>query len=182
MASGTSPSIAALATGGYETAYQGSNNHLMEAGTTITWDADLGMMAGTNPAIAASPAGGFQVAFQANTGYLYEQTMATGGVWQPYQVATPTSPAITALSGGGYETAFQGTNGHLMEVGSVISWDADLGMLTQTSPSITAIPGNTFEVAFEANTGYLYTQTMASGGISTFLGMAGTSTSPAIAD
>jgi len=182
MASGTSPSITALATGGYETAFQGSNGHLMEAGTTITWDADLGMRSGTSPAIASSASGTFQVAFQANTGYLYEQTMATGGVMQAYQMASSTSPAIAALSGGGYETAFQGTNGHLMEVGSIINWDADLGMMGSTNPGITGIPGNTFEVAFQANTGYLYTQTMAAGGLSTFVGMAGSNTSPAIAD
>jgi Peptidase A4 family len=181
MASGTSPSIAALATGGYETAFQGSNGHLMEAGTTITWDAELGMMAGTSPAIAASPAGGFQAAFQANTGYLYEQNLTTGGLNQNYLMAKPTSPAIAALSGGGYETAIQGSNGHLQEIGAAITWDADLGMLTETSPSITAIPGNTFEVAFEANTGYLYTQNLTTGGVTQGYGMAGTSTSPAIA-
>jgi hypothetical protein len=177
--SGTSPSITALAGGGWEEAYQSQNGLLVVIGTDFSFNSQLGMLSGTSPSIAASPNGGFQVAFQANTGTLWYFTPQSGGASQGYSMASGTSPSITALAGGGYETAFQASTGLLWEVGTYSNFNTELGMRGGTSPSISPMPNVVFEVAFQANTSTLWTQNLAVGGVSQGLGMTGGS-SPAI--
>ena len=65
MAGGTSPSIAGLAHGGYEAAFQANTGILWVTGSAGTIDTGLGMAPGTSPGIAALAGGGYEVAFQA---------------------------------------------------------------------------------------------------------------------
>jgi uncharacterized repeat protein (TIGR01451 family) len=146
MKSGTSPSGAALASGGYEIAFQASDGDLgITQGTPGVWtDTGLGMMAGTSPSIAALPSGGYEIAFQANTGHL-DVTPGTPGVWTDTGLGmmAGTSPTIAALASGGYEIAFQANTGDLgVTPGTPGVWtDTGLGMKSGTSPTI-AWPAN----------------------------------------
>ena len=70
MRAGTSPSIAALSTGGYEMAFQANTGSLWSVGSDQHGSWGYGMMAGTSPSIAALSTGGYEMAFQANTGSL----------------------------------------------------------------------------------------------------------------
>jgi hypothetical protein len=70
MYAGTSPSITALASGGFQVAFQANTTDLWTVGDAGDQDWKLGMMPGTNPAIAASGSS-FEVRFQANTGSLW---------------------------------------------------------------------------------------------------------------
>jgi surface antigen len=93
MASGTSPSVAALAGGGYEVAFQTNTGGLVTVGSAGSVNWQQGLASGTSPSIAALPGGGYQVAFQTNTGGLV--TMGTAGStnWQQ-GMAVGTNPAI----------------------------------------------------------------------------------------
>jgi hypothetical protein len=71
MAAGTSPSIATLTDGTYETAFHAQDGTLWTVGSE-NGSTNQGMYGGTSPSIAASPAGGWEAAFQANTGVLIE--------------------------------------------------------------------------------------------------------------
>jgi hypothetical protein len=185
MMAGTSPSVAALATGGTEIAYQGGNGDLWV--TSISGapvDSHLGMMSGTSPAIAAAAGGGFNVAFQANTGILWDYTSSTGrGTSLGQGMVTTTSPSICAPVGatGGYEIAYQGSNIDLwVTTISGTPIDSHLGMTSGTDPSIAAAATSGFNAAFQANTGILWDYTSSTGrGTSLGYSMLG-GTSPAI--
>ncbi len=160
MASGTSRSIALLAAGGTETAFQGADSDLFTTGPDGLNDTHLGMMAGTSPSITALSGGGYEVAFQANTGELWTVGAAGDQDWHLGMMAG-TSPAITALPGGSFEVAFQANTSELWTVGAAGDQDWHLGMMAGTSPSITDLPGmsnpDAYEVAFQANTSELWT-------------------------
>ena len=161
MMKGTSPSIAALPSGGYEIAFQANTGSLYSVGadgapSVGSWN--LGMMKGTSPSIAALPSGGYEIAFQANTGSLYSvgaDGAPSVGSWNAGMMKG-TSPSIAALPSGGYEIAYQGATGSLSTAGSAGSSNLNLGMMKGTSPSIAALPSGGYEIAFQANTGSLY--------------------------
>jgi subtilase family serine protease len=179
MASGTSPSVAALAGGAYEAAFEGSNDDLYAVSSSGTVsNLELGMMPGTSPSITALTGGGYEIAFQANTGYLWVTgTAGTGSLG--YGMATGTSPSIAGLTNGSYEVAFQANTGSLWTVGSSNHGTWSLGMATGTSPSITGLTNGSYQVAVQANNSYLYTVN-GSGTVSDLAyGMAG-STSPSV--
>jgi precorrin-6B methylase 2 len=74
MMPGTSPSITALTSGGYEVAFQANNGVLWTVGSgpgSNNEDWNLGMAGGTSPSITALHGGGYEVAFQANNGVLW---------------------------------------------------------------------------------------------------------------
>jgi hypothetical protein len=95
MLAGTSPSIAALAGGGYEVAFQANTGLLWEVGSYINFNTQLGMRAGTSPSITAVPGIVLEVAFQANSGVLWTQDLARGGVPQGQGMAANSGPVIT---------------------------------------------------------------------------------------
>ena len=179
MRSGTSPATAALATGGYVTAFQAPNSDLIVTGPAGTVNTGLGMAAGTSPSIAASPTGGYQVAFQANTGVLWTYS-PTVTYDLGLGMAAGTSPGIAGLSTGGYEETFQANTGFLYVYGTAESADTYLGVKSGTSPAIAAAATGGFEVAFQATGGTLWTFTPTGAGVNQNLGMAAGS-SPAIA-
>lgn len=94
MMPGTSPSVTALAGGGYEMAFQANTGNLIVFGTGGNTNTGQGMKAGTSPAIAAAPAGGFQAAFQANTGNLYTFNSVSGPANLQPGMDNNTSPSI----------------------------------------------------------------------------------------
>ena len=177
LMAGTSPSIAALAGGGFQVAFQANTGSLWTVGTAGIRDWGLGMMGGTSPAITGLAGGGFQVAFQANTGSLW--TVGTRGTADWHLGMMPeTSPSIAALTGGNFQVAFQANTGLLWTAGSAGVRDWRLGLRSQTSPAIAGLPGGGFQMAFQANTGSLWT--VGTAGIRDWgLGMMG-GTSPAI--
>jgi hypothetical protein len=184
MASGTSPAVAALSSGGYEEAFQGTNGHLWvyySAGNG--GDTGQGMASGTSPAIAANSSGGFRVAFQANNGRLYYYDSSTGAADTGQGMASGTNPAIAAISTGGYEMAFQANTGYLyVNNPGGGGGNTYQGVVPGTSPAIAANSSGGYRVAFEANSsGYkLFTYDSSAGAANTTQGMAG-GTSPAIA-
>ena len=171
MMAGTSPSIAALAGGGYEEAFQANTGNLIVFGDGGDLNTQQGMMAGTSPSIAASPTGGFEVAFQANNGYLYTYNSSSGAANLLQGMMAGTSPSIAALAGGGYEEAFQANTGVLIVFGNGGDANTQNGMMAGTSPGIAASPNGGFEAAFQANNGYLYTYSSTSGGANLQQGM-----------
>lgn len=184
MLAGTNPSIAPLPSGGYETAYQGTNGHLMVSGTggSGTVDTGLAMAAGTSPSITALPKGAFEVAFQADTGFLrtYTSTGASGSLG--FGLFGGTSPSIAALATGGVEIAFQANTGELWAYSSASGAAASLklAMANDTSPSITSMPKSGFMVAFQGDTGFLWMYSSSGTAVDQGLGMAPGS-SPSIA-
>jgi hypothetical protein len=177
MASGTSPSITTLVTGGSESAFQANSGELVTFGQAGNTNWHQGMAAGTSPAIAMLTGGGYQTAFQANTTALV--TIGTaGGISWGLGMATGTSPSIAGLSTGGYEAAFQANNSQLTTVGTAGSTNWGLGMATGTSPSIAGFASGGFEVAMQANNSQIWTVGTA-GNTNWGLGMAA-GTSPSI--
>jgi Peptidase A4 family len=175
----TSPSIAELSTGGYESAYQSPGGVLELVGSAGNINTGLGMASGTSPSIAASPEGGYMVAFEANTGVLW--LYGTEGTYDlGLGMMAGTSPAIAGLAGGGYEETFQANTGILYVYGNAESAETYLGMQAGTSPSIAASSSGSFEVAFHATGGTLWVFTPTTAGINVGLAMAG-GTSPAVA-
>lgn len=175
----TSPSIAQLSTGGYESAYQSPSGVLELVGSAGNINTGLGMAPGTSPSIAASPEGGYMVAFEANTDVLW--LYGTEGTFDMgLGMMAGTSPGIAGLAGGGYEETFQANTGILYVYGNAESAETYLGMQAGTSPSIAASSSGSFEVAFHATGGTLWVFTPTTAGINIGLGMA-TGTSPAVA-
>ncbi len=134
MASGTSPSITATGSTGWEAAFQGANGDLWTTGSGGTQDWGLGMMAHTSPSITELSSG-FQIAFQANTGDLWiAGTLGTAD--QGLGMAAGTSPAITFVPGGGVEVAFQANTGHLWIAGNDGTGDTGETMKAGTNPAL----------------------------------------------
>jgi hypothetical protein len=185
MASGTSPTIAAVA-GGYEEAYQTSDGALATIGVTgdKTWD--LGLAAGTSPSIAALPGGGWEVAF-AGAGSNNLWTLSSSGTPDNWGLgmASGTSPTIVGVGATGqYEVAYQDNVGALYTAGTYDGANEkpwSLGMAQGTKPGIAALPGGGWEVAFNSgSTNNLWT--LNSGGSSHDWGLGlATTTSPSIA-
>ena len=151
MMAGTSPSIAGLASGGYEIAFQSNTGVLWFAGTQEV-NTGLGMMAGTSPSITALANGGWEAAFQSNTGVLWTAGAITSNTEEGMDAST--SPSITAL-GSGYEIAFQSNNHYLYIIGQNNYGNTDQGMMAGTSPSIAGFSNGEYETAFQANTAVL---------------------------
>jgi hypothetical protein len=90
------PVVTALPGGGLETAFEGSTPagaRLFVAGTSFTFNTQLGMALHTHPAIAVAASGSWEVAFQANTGQLWLQDLAHGG--RSLDVGITLDPSIT---------------------------------------------------------------------------------------
>ena len=90
------PVVTALPGGGLETAFEGSTPagaRLFVAGTSFTFNTQLGMALHTHPAIAVAANGSWEVAFQANTGQLWLQDLAHGG--RSLDVGITLDPSIT---------------------------------------------------------------------------------------
>jgi cell wall-associated NlpC family hydrolase len=182
MKSGTSPSDAAIATGGYEEAFQANTGSFVVVGTAANTNTGLGMLAGTSPAIAGLSGSGFEAAFQANTGKLVTygnaQTLTT-----TVGMKAGTSPGIAALSTGGFEAVVQSSGGYLTKYGTAGTAITTLGMASGTSPAIAGLVGGGFEVAFTDNNNDLVVYGNAQNLITTLGVMPGTSPSiAALAD
>jgi len=154
MMPGTSPSICALAGGGFEVAFQANTTELWTAGNAGITNWHLGMQKASSPSIACLRGGGFEVAFEANTTSLWTVGNAGNKDWG-LGMMSGTSPSITPL-GDGFEVAFEANTTDLWTVGTGGNTDWHLGMYSGTSPSITAV-GWGFQVAFQANTTDLWT-------------------------
>jgi hypothetical protein len=150
---GTSPSITALTWGGYETAFQSGQGHLVVWGAGGNIDTGDGMAPGTSPSITAVGSG-FVVAFQANTTHLFTYSSPGGTADRNEGMAAGTSPSITAVWSG-WEVAFQANTYHLFTYWSSTGWtDTNQPMAHVTSPSITTVPGG-FWIAYQAFNGDL---------------------------
>ena len=177
MAAGTSPSIAKLPSGGYQSAFQANSGVLYTWGPAGNASTGQGMAAGTSPAITGLAFGGYEIAFQANTTALVR--VGNGGnVNTGLGMAPGTSPSISGFNTGGYEIAFQANTNQLWITGLLGTTNTALGMAAGTSPSIVTLPSGGYEVAFQSNGGQLWL-TGPSGNINTGLGMA-PGTSPSI--
>ncbi len=183
MAAGTSPSIAALAGGGYEVAFHSTDGDLWVTSSAGGGATNLGlaMMAGTSPSITGLASGGYEVAVQTTAGYV-GMVGAAGPLTISVPMAAGTSPAIGASPlEGSYDVAWQASTGDLWTYTPINGGDnTNFGMMAGTSPSIVGQAGGGWEVAFQANTGNLWTTLSTGGntGINRNLGMlAGTSPS-----
>jgi len=95
----SSPSISSsVSTGGYDVAYEASNNDLSIAVDSTyvktTSDLGLGMASGTDPAITFVLGTGYQMAFQANTGALWTDDSVAGARNYGLGMRSGTSPSI----------------------------------------------------------------------------------------
>ena len=74
IATGTSPAVAALSTGGREIAFQASGEDTLwtVSPDNVGHDTGVKMAAGTSPAITALPGGGYEIAFVNSDGLLRE--------------------------------------------------------------------------------------------------------------
>ena len=155
----TSPSIAALSTGGYQTAFQANTNQLWVVGEADWKNTGLGMRGqGTSPSIAGSSKGGYMVAMQANTSSLWTYSSTSGAHNWSLGMMNKTSPSIASISTGGYQIAFQSNVGQLWVAGDAGTVNTGLGMRGEgTSPSIAASPKGGYMVAMQANTSSLWT-------------------------
>ena len=154
MMPGTSPSVAALSTGGYEIAFQSNLGQLITVGAAGGTNWGQGMKAGTSPAITALPNGGYEMAFQANTGQLYSIGTASGSTNWGQGMAPGTSPDITAVPGG-YEMTFQANTGQLYSIGTAGGQNWGQGMAPGTSPAITTLSNGAYLMAFQSNVSQL---------------------------
>jgi hypothetical protein len=154
---GTSPSIAGLAAGGDEVAYQSSEATLANYGTAGTGDLAVAMGAGTSPSIAGLETGGWQIAVS-DSAYSLETIGDAGSQNFHDGVASPTNPSITGLVPNGYEIAFQDYGGNLWTAGTASAGNTNQGMWPGTAPGIAAA-GNGFAMAFTANTLHLFSAT-----------------------
>lgn len=156
MASGTSPSIAGLYSGGYEIAYQNAAGDLAITGTAGTLVTNDAMQPGTRPSITALQNGGYEIAYQTAAGTL--ATAGTAGSTNTGLVMDPTtSPSITAVvsSSSGFQIAYAHPIGDnpltctdplscffvdiLYTYGANGNINTGLGLEPFTSPSITGI-------------------------------------------
>jgi hypothetical protein len=165
LATGTSPSVASLDTGGFVIAYEGTNFDLWTMSTTgVLKDLGVGMRPGTSPSIAAIPGGNYEIAYQGTDSTLFTTGFFGTTNWGLGMLGK-TSPSITAEPtggpNGGYEVAFNGANGDLwtaLSGGSSQSQDLGLAMAGTSSPGITAIPGDVnYEIAYQGPDGTLFT-------------------------
>ncbi len=93
LAPNTSPSIAALTSGGYHVAFQGHDSRLYTAGDAGVKAWELWLAPNTSPSIAALAGGGYQVAFQGHDSRLYTAGDAGVKAWELW-LAPNTSPSI----------------------------------------------------------------------------------------
>jgi hypothetical protein len=187
MASGTSPSIAGLTTGGMwgqgcVVAFQANTTQLFvwtpTAGAANTL---FGMAAGTSPSVAALPHGGYVAAFQANTTELFTYSTTEAGRNRLLGMAKGTSPSVAAGPNGNYVVALQANTGNLFTWSQAEGGlNRGFGMAAGTSPSIGILPSGEMVIAFQANTGSLWVWRPNFGAVNTLLGMA-PGTSPSLA-
>ena len=178
LASGTSPSVAALSGGGYEAVFQANNNDLYGyASSGATTNTGLGMAPSTSPSIAGLSTGGWEAAFQANNTVLWTVGSSGNSDWNLGMMGH-TSPSIASV-GGGFEVAFTSNAGQLWTVGSAGDHDWGYAIASGTSPSIAGLSNGGFAVAFQGTNGNLYIYISYGGLTNTGLGMAA-GTSPSI--
>jgi hypothetical protein len=163
MARGTSPSVVALPSGGFQIAYHTSDGVLGTVSPTGQVSGlGLGMAPGTSPSIAVTPSGQWQIAFQANTGELWTRSSnGTGGPVPGGRTMWPgTSPSIVALPSGGFQIAYHTGDGVLAVVSPAgVVTSLGLGLAIGTSPAVAVAPSGQYRIAFHANTGELWTWT-----------------------
>jgi hypothetical protein len=95
MTAGTSPSITALAGGGFEIAFQANTGALWTYGTASSGATDLGVNPRTSPSIAGAPSGGYEAAFQAYvppSGGGSTTTPSPPVVSTPVPISVPSAP------------------------------------------------------------------------------------------
>jgi hypothetical protein len=194
LSSGTSPDIAGLANGSYETAF--NSGHLWTYSPTEgAVQHELLVREATSPSIAAitngtltgvtngsgAENGSYIVAFQADTGDLWTYSPSAPGLHYGLGLAAGTSPDIAGLRDGSYEIAFQANSGKLWTYSPASkATEFNLGMAAGTSPSVAALSNGSYEIAFQANTGKLWTYSPTEGPVEHNLGMAA-GTSPSVA-
>jgi hypothetical protein len=180
LAPNTSPAVAALSNGGYETAFVASNGVLWVTNPDGNGHSTgLQMWPGTSPAIAADGNGGWMIAAEDKDSRLWTIDSAGNMIKTP-SAMSPTSPAITALSTGGYEIAFIASSGDLWVQDS--AGGHDTGLVPAAGPAIAADTGGGWKIAIHgANTDHLWTLDSTGKATDTGAVMASGTTSPAIA-
>jgi hypothetical protein len=118
VAPGTSPSVAALATGGFVTAFQAAGEGTLWTvdANNVGHDTGLTMAPNTSPAIAADRSGGWMLTFEGDTTRQWTVDSAGHQVQTPSAMAPGNSPAIAAVATGGYAMAFVASDGTLWVV------------------------------------------------------------------
>jgi len=175
LATGSSPSIAALGDGSAAVAFRGSGGQLSECRVTSSggsncWSTGVAMAAGTAPGIATLTAGaglGSTVAaFQTPAGALATcQLTATGPANcanHGWVLAAGSSPAVAPLSDGSAAVAFNGATGQLSQCrvtssGGSNCWSSGIATATGTTPGVTPLSTGTAMAAFRRSSGTLGT-------------------------
>jgi len=151
----TSPSIAALNSGGFEIAFQGSNQgYLWLTGKTGQINTKIPMNKTTSPSITGLDyPNGYEAAYQDNSTAHYLGVYGTWGSGSlGYGMKAGTNPSIAALPGGGWMVAFQANTGYLWVVGTGGVFNQVAPMAPNTSPSIASRPNGTWQVAYQGST------------------------------
>jgi hypothetical protein len=127
----TSPSVTALAGGGYVEAFQNPQGYLcnrLQSGTYAC--TDLQMMAGTSPSVTALTGGGYTEAFQNPQHDLCNRLQSGTYACTSLGMMAGTSPSIAGTTGGGYIEAFQANTGTLWNRNDLgTAADTGLGMM-----------------------------------------------------
>jgi surface antigen len=177
LASGTSPAITSLSTGGYEVAFNSGVGYLdlWNSSTGVT-GVGYGLASGTSPAITPQGSGGYEVAFQNTLGTLDLWNYSSGITGLSLGLASGTSPSIA-----GDLVAFQANTGMLWvyNISTGTASNLGYGMASGTSPSVAALSDGSYEVAFQNSLGTLDLWNSSTGVTGVGYGLA-SGTSPAI--
>ena len=103
-----SPSISALATGGFEVAFQSNAGVLWTVGSAGNTNWSLGVTSGTSPSIAGMTSSGWKATWNASVNDLWTLTSGGTGTNLSLSMAAGTSPSITALPGRWFRGGFPG--------------------------------------------------------------------------
>jgi hypothetical protein len=155
VAPGTTPVVAALATGGRVIAFHawGLDTLWYVDENNGNHDTHIGMWPGTSPTIAANRYGGWQIAFEADTSRLWTLDSQAGAVQTPSAMLNgPGAPSITALPDGTYEIAFLASDASLWVQNSVTGHRVTSLFSPGASPVIAADANGGWKLAIEAST------------------------------
>jgi hypothetical protein len=158
MASGTSPSVAALPNGQLALAFQGSNGHFWYgvAGPNSGQDSGGVMAAGTSPSIAATASSQVPFAFHGSNGDLWVGLGGLhSGVDTGFSMLAGTSPSVAVANG--VVVAFQAGNGSLwlyINNGFISTVNTGLAM-SGRPPSIIPTSSGGYQISFKGSNGDL---------------------------
>ncbi|MBR7839801.1 hypothetical protein KDL01_41550, partial [Actinospica durhamensis] len=141
---GTSPGIAALATGGDIIAYvnYGGDLALYDTATEVETATSYGIVSGSSPAVAASAYGGWQAAIEGPDNQLdLVDSSQTSWTQTGLTMYPGTGPTITAVqTADSYEVAYESPASYLALAGKEGNYVTTYGMKPGTHPTIAVIP------------------------------------------